>query len=233
MVTGFLSGWGRVRGAHDEVGHLLCACDLALALCGMSLHSYLVSLVIISLRRARFFEGWAVWKVGSFRLGRFTGSSFSVILLQASLSSHFKLKHSYGLVVEWVLGTYLLLSQCLWNLHKYSEEIWSAFQNWNLLYGFACARMSLDCVQPPLGRSLGRGWTRLCMYVTWLCPTSTGEESRARLAETVHICHLTVSNLYWGGVSGEAGRGCARMSRDRVQPPLGRSLGRGWMRLLL
>ena len=49
MVTGFLSGWGRVRGAHDEVGHLLCACDLALALCGMSLHSYLVSLVTISL----------------------------------------------------------------------------------------------------------------------------------------------------------------------------------------
>ena len=54
MVTGFLSGWGRVRGAHDEAGHLLCACDLALALCGMSLHSYLVSLVTIPLRRARF-----------------------------------------------------------------------------------------------------------------------------------------------------------------------------------
>ena len=57
MFTGFLPGWGGARGAREEVGHLLCACDLALALCGMSLHSYLVSLVTISLRRASFLGG--------------------------------------------------------------------------------------------------------------------------------------------------------------------------------
>ena len=57
MFTGFLPGWGGARGAREEVGHLLCACDLALALCGMSLHSYLVSLVTISLRRPSFLGG--------------------------------------------------------------------------------------------------------------------------------------------------------------------------------
>ena len=60
MFTGFLPGWGGARGAREEVGHLLCACDLALALCGMSLHSYLVSLVTLSLRRARFLGGRGV-----------------------------------------------------------------------------------------------------------------------------------------------------------------------------
>ena len=95
-LQGFsLAGEEPCRGAREEVGHLLCACDLALALCGMSLHSYLVSLVTLSLRRARFLGGgMRSLKGRKLQVGQVyswsAGSSFSVPL-QASLSSHFKL----------------------------------------------------------------------------------------------------------------------------------------------